>query len=130
MGQPRVQVFGAPWAPATRSACSISRSNALRLSRTPRHCGTGLDRVALLLEDEHVVAMLDHVGDPQPDQRAQVLAGGASSSDDLAGAGEQRLHQLIADADQQLLLGAEVVIQRRRWPGPSSAARSCIVVWS
>ena len=71
-----------------------------------------LDHVALLLEDEHVVAVVDHVRDPEPDERAQLILGGgirrrASARVSL----EQRLHQLVADADQQLLLAREVVVE-------------------
>ena len=38
--------------------------------------GARLDRVALLLEDEHVVAVLDHVGHPDAHERAQESSGG------------------------------------------------------
>jgi hypothetical protein len=70
-----------------------------------------VDDVALLLEDEHVVAVLDDVGDPRLDERAELLAGRRARVEDLLRAGQQRVHELVADRDQQLLLAAEVVVE-------------------
>ena len=44
-------------ASARRARRRRAARSALRLARTPRHCAPALDHVALLLEDEHVVAV-------------------------------------------------------------------------
>jgi phosphoribosylformylglycinamidine (FGAM) synthase PurS component len=64
--------------------------------------------VALLLEDEHVVAVRDNVRDPQAQQISEALLGLAFLCDELAGAVQERVHELVADLDEQLLLAAEV----------------------
>ena len=97
---------------ARSSAVAASRSNALREARTLRQRSPDSISVALLLEDEHVVAVLDDVGHPQADERAQLLGGVLVAGQQLGGLLEQRLHELVADRGEQLLLAAEVVIER------------------
>src|SRR6185312_1491873 len=72
----------------------------------------GLDQVALLLEDQHVVAVPDDMGHPQPHERAQLLGGVLFAGQQLGGLLEQRLHELVTDGGEEILLAAEVVIER------------------
>jgi hypothetical protein len=58
-----------------------------------------------------VVAVGDDVGDPGLDQLAQLLDGRRLGGDDLPGARQQRLQQLVADRDQQVVLALDVVIE-------------------
>jgi hypothetical protein len=70
--------------------------------------------VPLLLEDEHVVAVGDDVLDPQAHQRAQLLGRLARLLQQRLGPLEQRVHQLVADGAQEMLLGGEVVVEAAR----------------
>ena len=72
----------------------------------------GLDHVALLLEDEHVVPVLDDMGHPHPDEGAQALARRFLAHAHRARLGQEGLGELVTDGHEQLLLAAEVVIQR------------------
>ena len=73
--------------------------------------GLALDRLALLGEDEHVVAVGDDVGDPGGDQLAQLLDRRRLGGDDLARLRQQRLQQLVADRDQEVVLALDVVVE-------------------
>ena len=64
--------------------------------------------MALLLEDEHVVAVALDMAQPDADDLAESLLGWPV---DRAGLVEQRRHELLADLAEQLVLGADVVVQ-------------------
>ena len=90
--RPRGRYHWAVWLTIPRSASSARRGLGPQPG-TPQHAADqplerlaagadlapalpGLDQVALLLEDEHVVAMRDDVGHPQPHERPQLVLGG------------------------------------------------------
>ena len=73
-----------------------------------------LDRVALLLEDEHVVAVAHDLGHPDPDEDTELLVRWPVLGDDLARAFQERVYELVADRDEQLLLAGEVVVDAAR----------------
>src|SRR5215216_2194408 len=92
--QPRVR--GGPGAgPVERVLGDPLERLAARADAAPG--GAALDHVALLLEDEHVVAVPDDVLDPQAHERAQLLGGLAWFGEQRLGLHEQRVHQLVAD---------------------------------
>jgi len=58
----------------------------------------------------HVVEVAGDVDEPDAEQLAQLLLGGAGAGDDLPRPGEQRLQQLVADRDQEVVLAVDVVV--------------------
>jgi hypothetical protein len=70
-----------------------------------------LDRLALLGEHQHVVAVGDDVGDPGLEELAQLLHRRRLGGDDLARPRQQRFQQLVADRDQQVVLALDVVVE-------------------
>ena len=70
-----------------------------------------LEDVALLLEDEHVVAVALDVRHPDVHDVAQLNVWRVVGCGDRAHLIEQGLHELVADEHQQAVLAADVVIQ-------------------
>ena len=70
-----------------------------------------LDDVAFLLEDAHVVEVLLDVLEPDMQQLAELGLGRLRRREDGVGALEQRVHQLVADQDEQLVARVDVVIE-------------------
>ena len=71
----------------------------------------GLDQPALLVEDDHVVAVARHVRDPGAQKLAQLLLGREVLGGDLLGPGEQRLDQLLVREEEEVLLAVDVVVE-------------------
>ena len=109
--KPRSSKRQAPSRSPRARTSSSSFSNRLRWAAHAAPLRLALDHVALLGEDEHVVAVGRDVREPDAEQVAQLALGRRLGGEDLAGPLEQRVEQLVADADQQLVLALDVVVE-------------------
>ena len=110
-GGEREPGVGAVPAPARASASSASRSNALRLPRTPRHAAPRSITWRSCWKTSMWSRWATTCATHRRTSARSCSAGSRGSASSASALLEQRVHQLVADRAQQLLLAAEVVVE-------------------